>query len=353
MKNVLGVPSGKIGNPCNVPPTLDRVLPVRREIQGYSETAFFSSWNDEDGVGLLIHVGRCPQDVDLWYAQTLAYLPEGKIAIDRSWGRSRDADAIQTGNLDLRLEQAPGVWSCRFDGAAEIADAATMSSRPSGSGAARPMQWRFETEPAGPIWDLYAGRGHDRQDWAQGTHTQQMMRISGKLLVDGREYALDGVAGNDHSSGPRNLANFGSHHWFFAALPETTMHCISVYGMDGAPLIETGAIFSGGEEMTGAVMMSVPPLENLTENGAIEVQVKNASGDVERLRLEILHQLPLSLNREKDNINGVEWVGADLIVLTEAKVRVVRLRDGAIGYGHLERSTQRSRLQGMAPLSVA
>ena len=63
------------------------------------------------------------------------------------------------------------------------------------------------------------------------------------------------------------------------------------------------------------------------------------------IRIELLHTLPLCLNDDGDNINGIDRDGPDLLVLAEARVRIT-LPDGTIGYAHLERSTQRSRLTG-------
>lgn len=341
----LGLPQDRIGNPHKVPEAMDRVFPPQHGIEGYNETAFFTSWNEEEGVGLFIHVGRCPQDIDLWYAQTLVYLPDGHIASDRSWGRSSQDDDICTGNLFFSFGEGIGCWHGHFDGVAEIGTAAKMARQPTGSGAARPMKFRFKCRPAGPIWDMYSDRQTSRQDWAKGTHTQQILEVDGSVSVDGRTYALTGYAGNDHSCGVRKLDSFASHHFFIGALPGCVVHCISVFDRDGMPLIETGAVGDADGGFTSATLENVPPLSDLLEQPRIDVGLVYANGSKEVLRLDPLHSFPLSLTTEKDNINGIDWHLLDHLALTETRVRVTRLSDGAMGYANLERSIMRSKLE--------
>ena len=343
--STLGLQPAQIGNPHHVPAEMDRVLPLPAGVPGYNETAFLTSWNPDAGVGLFLHVGRCQQDLDMWWAQTLAYLPDGRIAADRSYGRSPAGTTVQTGNLLLEMTGETGVWTATFDGAAEIGTAATMSMRPAGAGIARPLRFEFRTEPAGPIWDLYAtlGRGSS-QDWAKGTHTQQVVRITGRLIVDGVEYPLDGIAGNDHSSGPRSMTNFGHHHFLIGAYPGGTIQAMSVFSMTGDPLMESGSHVRADGAHNQIMLVDVPVITRVDENsGEFVATMVEADGTKTPIRIELLHTLPLSLNDAGDNLNGVERDGPDLLVLAEARVRIT-LPDGTTGYAHLERSTQRSRL---------
>ena len=62
-----------------------RNAPTDRETKNWSETRWLGTWNPDAGVGVYLHAGRFRHDVDLWWAQTIVYLPEGRIAVDRSW----------------------------------------------------------------------------------------------------------------------------------------------------------------------------------------------------------------------------------------------------------------------------
>jgi hypothetical protein len=341
----LGIEPSLVGNPHNVTPEMDRVLGNGDQPPGFSETCFLTSWNPIEEVGLFLHAGRCPQDLDMWWAQAVAYLPDGKLAIDRSWGRSPGKDTVETGNFQIRMDNPLLGWASTFDGAAEITDAATVTRHPIGSGPCRPVKWNLVTEAAGPVWDLYTALGHHRsQGFAGNTHTQQVLTIRGSLTVDGTQYSLDGVAGNDHSTGVRDMSNFGSHHFLIGSFPGRTIHCLTIFGMDGAMLMESGTEFSAGEDNSSLILIDVPRLAGV-DGTPKEFQATFVHGNGERtpVRIELLHNVPMSLNHTNDNINGVDWDGKDHLVLVEARVRMT-LPDGTVGYAHLERSHQRSTL---------
>ncbi len=343
----LGIEPSQIGNPHRVPAELDQILPVRRDLAGYSETCFLTTWNPDEGVGMFLHAGRCPQDVDLWWAQAIVYLPGEKVAMDRSWGRCPDGTSVRTGNFTIRMDNPLKGWTSTFDGAAEITGGATMSSRPIGAGRARPMRWELTTEAAGPVWDMYTALGMESrgsQDWASGTHTQQVVRVRGSLTVDGQRYSLDGFGGNDHSSGRRDMSNFGGHHFLIGAFPGRTLHCMAIFGMNGSTLMDSGTEFRAGEDHEIVTLSDVPGLTCLDATPTdFEATLNYADGSTSPVRLEVVHTAPMTINLDNDNVNGVDWDSPDALFLSESRVQMT-LPDGTVGYGHLERSGLRSRL---------
>lgn len=231
-----------------------------------------------------------------------------------------------------------------FDGAAEITTAEIMTRHPSGSGVARPMRWDFHTEAAGPVWDMYAALGRETMhDFAQGSHTQQVLHIRGSVTIDGTEYALDGPAANDHSSGAREMRNFGGHYFLVGALPGRALHTISIFGMDGSELVTAGTEFRATGDNPTLVLTDVPTLDRLDTLPPSFESTLSHDGERTPVRIDVLHQAPISITTDNDNINGVDTDGPDLLVLSEARVQLT-LPDGTVGHAHLERSTQRSRL---------
>ena len=79
-----------------------------------NETRWHGCWNADEGVGLFLHVGRFRADLDIWWAQSVAYLPEGRLVVDRAWGPVPDKDGVRIGNLDISLAESG--WSSHFDG---------------------------------------------------------------------------------------------------------------------------------------------------------------------------------------------------------------------------------------------
>jgi len=339
----LGLPSDAIPNPYGVPDELDAIRPVMPDVPAYSETIALSTWNPADGVGVFLHAGRCPQDLDLWWAQIVVYLPDGQVAASRGWGRCAGYPGIRTGDLDLRMPGGGAPWHATFDGAAEITHWTAMLDRPAGAGRARPIRWDLRTAPAGPVWDMYAvlGRGGGLQDWAAGMHVQQVITVEGTLVVDGREHQLDGVGWKDHSAGPRHMSSFGRDHFLGGSFPGQALHCLSVFGPDGAPLMEAGTLHGTDGTARTAVLVDVPPLSDLA---AVETEfdaaLRDDAGNRTSVHVEVLATLAMTISDDNDNINGVDWTGDDLLTLLESRVRLTTA-DGAVGYAHLERGARR------------
>lgn len=346
----LGHDPDTIGNPHDVPPEWDNVLPVRRDVPGYSETAIIATWNPDEGIGLYLHFGRSQQDIDMWWAQVNVFLPDGTIASDRSYGRGpADNARVSTGPFEVDMSGPHGVWHTRFDGAAEITTASRMAKNPPGSGIARPVWFEFSTAPAGPIWDLYAslGKPAGAQSWATGSHTTQVLSISGRIRVNGVEYSLDGTGGNDHSSGPRHLGDFGHHHFMIGAYPGGTMNFMSVFSMSRDPLMETGSHVTTASQHTRASLIDVPQLtcfEDLDKaSGEFTATILEEDGRKTAVGFEILHTAIMGANDDGDNFNGLLMNGPDVLTIVESKVKLT-LPGGITGFGHLERSIRRSRL---------
>jgi hypothetical protein len=344
-----GIAPELLGNPHRVPAELDRVLPIPPDAPGYSETCFLSTWNPDERVGLFVHAGRSPQDIHLWWAQVLAYLPDATVAADRSWGRSNSPDVLATGNLTIRMGEAGGGWTASFDGAAQLSTPARMAVGPVGAGPARPMSWTLRTIPAGPMWDLYVALGKGSagtQDWAQGSHTQQVLTVTGQLVVDGVKYSLDGVAGNDHSSGPRDLSALARHHFLVGSLPGRALHCLSLFTADGTVIMDSGSEFRAGDDHTPVTFIDVPPLDGAEGTpGDFEAALRYPDGTRVPVTVETLASAPVSLNTDNDNVNGVDTESTDTLVMSESRVRLT-LPDGTVGYANLERSALRSALAG-------
>jgi hypothetical protein len=315
----------------------------RRDVQMWSETRWNGCWNPELGVGLYIHVGRYRRDLDLWWAQTVAYLPDGKLAVDRSFGRSDDSRRVQTGSLDLRAER--GGWSSSFDGVAELTSTAALTQAPRGASAPSvPMRWEVRAAAASPVWDIY-GDMSEKQIFAGDTHIEQSFTTTGTLTVDGQDYRLDGIGFKDHSSGVRDWnESYGSHAFVVAVMPGWSMHSMVLRSREGAERPPMGALFSGGEQHP--IMRSeLSPNGDLLSGPADAVlTVQRQSGEPFDLRLELLHQLPIMITDAGDNINGIGWgVESPSMVVMEG-IAKVKAPDGTVGHAFFERGSRRESL---------
>jgi len=308
----------------------------------WNETRWNGCWNPDEGVGLYIHAGRFRKDLDLWWIQTVAYLPDGQLAVERSWSRSSHNHGVGSDTLDLTMTDTG--WTSTFDGVAELTTTAALSRAPRGSSAPSvPVRWTVTATAASPVWDMY-GTVADKQDFAADLHVQQGLHTTGSLFVGDREYSLEGVGFKDHSSGARTWERWHSHRFTLAVMPDYTLHAVVVGAADGQERPPFGAIFRG-DAQEGIQAFELPALADAV-GGPVEqdMLVTTTSGEQIMLRAELVHALPITITEDNDNINGIDWeIDGDPIVLIEGIARL-RAPDGSVGYAFLERSARRSAL---------
>src|SRR6201988_3313205 len=175
------------GNPFAVAPEVDLPHPVPHDVPGWGETMYFHVWSPQQGVGVFVHTGRWPGDLDLWWAQVIAMLPDGELLVDRSWGRAVDDRGPATGNLRVTCTTPLRGWRLAFDGAGAVCDLATMATRPGGAGPARAFSFDLELQAVAPVWDMHGALGIEGLSWASFHHTQGF-RATGRLTVGSRSW---------------------------------------------------------------------------------------------------------------------------------------------------------------------
>ena len=315
---------------------------TKYDVPMWSETRWAGCYNPEQGVGLFLHAGRLRGNVDWWWAQTAIYLPGGRVAVDRSWVKNPDEIGVKTPTLDLRAEKTG--WSANFDDVAHIANTEFLAKATGGSSAPTlTVQFNVKADGSRPMWDMYSGKT-ETQDFAD-MHIEQMGKSKGTLQVDEETYSLGGISYYDHSSGVRDWTHFHSHHFALIAMPDCTIHIIGIYGNDGLPRPAIGAWFTTDGKQLKIEHSEMPRLDSvLGVPLKFDFVIKPDGGEKQTYKVEVLHNFPMTITFDNDNINGIDWeLPGDPLFLTECQVKVVA-PDGSVGYGHIERSNRRSSL---------
>lgn len=324
---------------------MDRNVAAQYGTENWNETRWLGSWSPATGVGFYLHAGRFRRNLDIWWAQTVVFLPGGTVGVDRSWGRAIDDRGVHTGVFEMLVPEPWKTVTATFDGALEIVTPAELAAGPRGSGGfSVPAQWTLEAAAVREPWDMY----HDhqqKQTWATGGHFEQHHHVVGEVTVDGVRYRVDGPGFDDHSHGIRNWTGFGSHIFFNAAFDDFGVHVVAVQDMAGSPLQLVGAIVRDGGSQDPVTDVSTPLIADLM--GAPQTfvaTITTASGQRLELTVEVLHFCPTCATEvHNDNINGLDWdVAGDPMFFNECIARYTT-SGGQIGYGHLERSCRRSR----------
>src|SRR5271155_2204156 len=184
--------AGQLANPFGLAPSADGLNAPRPDIPHWGETMYFHAWNPEGGVGVWIHAGRCPERLDLWWAQTIAMLPGDRLVMDRSWGSAGNGQrSFSTGNFTATCIEPLARWQLSYDGAGEVTTTADAAARPIGTRECRPFAFDVDLDAAAPLWDMDAALGIGDLGWAH-VHHEQALFSQGTLIADGESYDLAG-----------------------------------------------------------------------------------------------------------------------------------------------------------------
>jgi hypothetical protein len=329
---------------------MDTNVKPNHEIPKWSETRWSGCWNPDDGVGLYLHMGRFRKELELWWVQKVAYLPDGKLVVERSFGRAPDDAHIRTGTFELA--QKENGWTSTFDGGAQLTSIEALAAAPRGDGApSARVKWELEAEGSAPVWDLYSG-GEALDEQAGDSHIQQSFKTSGTLEVDGETYSLDGVGYKDHSSGVRKWDGYEAHNFICVQMPDWTGHLIEMH--QGGKKVAIGAFFRDGEEKRLESFEMPIATDAFGGPNSHELTVKPVGEDEIKLDVEIVHQCPITITDDGDNLNGIDWgaTSEPIIVLMEGAARFTG-PNGEVAYGYHERGVHRDSLERPAGVEAA
>jgi hypothetical protein len=337
-------------NPFGVDPRTDLLHAPPGDRPGWGETMYFHCWSPDERVGIFIHIGRWPTDLDLWWAQTIALLPDGQLLVDRSFGRATDDRGPATGNLHITCEEPLRRWRLTFDGAGATTDLAEMGRGPVGAGPIHAFNFDVDLVAASPVWDMHGALGVSQLEmtdlsWASFHHTQGF-RTTGVLSSEGRRWSMDGVAHRDHSSGTRDLTTFGGLHFFVAVFPGSgrVANGLVNWRRDGTVDHRVFTVQADGVCETGTSLRVTGLVDYRTHDPhQMSISLDRSDGEY-RLAAERLHGYTLTMLEPNENINGVYLdTQPDPIIVTQSTVRFVAT-DGEIGYGVIERDYRPSML---------
>ncbi len=71
---------------------------------------------------MYIHAGRFRRDLNVWWAHVAAYLPDGRLVVERLCWRNGALAGIESETLGLTLTVAG--WKSRFDGVGKMTSTA-------------------------------------------------------------------------------------------------------------------------------------------------------------------------------------------------------------------------------------
>jgi hypothetical protein len=315
----------------------------KHDVPQWNETRWNGCWNGADGVGIYVHAGRFRFDLDIWWAQVVAYLPDRGLCVNRLWGPNLSREGVRLGGLELTVTD--DAWTVVYDGVGQLTTIDALARAPQGSsGPMRRLRFDIDARAAAPQWDMLDTGAGRTFVLAGDTHVQQAYRTAGSLHVgDDGHWRLEGIGFKDHSSGPRDLTNWYGHRYFQIVADDYVCHVILMYSPDGTEQAPWGVFFHNGIAAQ-ATRFDLPAIED-SAGGPIfgDAVIETDSGQHLEFRTELVHALPMTVTLDNDNINGVDWqIDGNPMVIVEGKGRLTA-PDGTVAYCFHERSTRRDR----------
>ncbi|WP_156749529.1 hypothetical protein [Mycobacterium sp. E1747] len=306
---------------------------------------FFIAVNPQSGDSVFVHVGRQPGDLEMWWAQTIAVLADGRIVADRSFGRAPDDRGPATGNLRITCVEPLRKWHMTFDGAGELTNATEMATRVVGAGLAVRMSFHVEFSAAAPVCDFARILGSGAFDWANA-HQEQNLWSKGQLRIGDETFDVTGVGFRDHSTGPRDFSKMGGDHFAFGGFPASrrTFHSLVAWSRETEDVaIRMFGLYENGiyeiiphVEMTGL-------RDNVSaEPRTVDFAIRRPGDDAFRVTAEVINHFTITLGYPNENINGA-LLGRDDVLSSLAIVKF-RWSDGESGAGLVIRDYRPSTL---------
>jgi hypothetical protein len=323
---------------------MDLNVTPKYDVPKWNETRWNGCWNPEQGVGIYLHMGRYRYDLDMWWAQIVAYLPDQELVVQKLWGRSTHGAGVGLDGFELAMTE--NGWTSTFDGVCELTNITALAAAPRGSSAPlRSVRWDLTATEVTPTWDMYAETGGERLDHAGDAHVQGAFETTGSITVGGQEFRLDGVGFKDHSSGVRDFAVWHSHTFLVIVHPEWTAQLIVMRTPEGEDMAPWGVFWrrDGSREPIKSVEF---PIMNDAYGGPVHSDLVFDIGTGQRFEydVELVHALPMTITEENDNINGVDWgVDGDPVIIVEGKGKLTAPGEPPVYCFH-ERSVRRSML---------
>lgn len=334
-------------NPFDVGVADDYLTEPRHDQPLWNESMYFAVWSPEAGVGAWLHLGVVPEEKTMWWAQTMALLPDGLVLASRSFGRARDLSGPRAGNLEVCCVEPQSRWRLTFDGAGALSSTAQLGRELVGADVAAPFAFDIALESVSPVSDIHEIFG-DALAWETGgMHQEQGFRATGELRALGRRWTIDGVAVRDHGRGERHFRNYGGHAAVYAVWPQSqrAVQLFLMWPRQDASAVSASAgliMEPGRTEICGHVSMSGLKVYG---GGPRDLALSMIRPDGSRLDLrgEILHGVTTSYVEPNHSLIGAavtsRWGEA---VVCDQTIARWHWPDGEVGYGHVDRGVRPS-----------
>lgn len=302
---------------------------------GWCENYALVANDPTTGINLCLYLGRQPFDISVWHEILLLSLPDGRVMVWKSAGRSGIADGGGGAMAAFRCLDPGRAWQVTLEGLTWETTAEALRNGPFHDGPWTRTGIELSFEAAMPPWML---RGDDLEHAQEHLHYEQLGRVGGTVRVGEQTWDFDGTGHRDHSRGPRDFRAIRDHAWVNCLFPGG--RAFALYKMrlaDGSGSVAVACVYDGAA-LRPATVTSMPLLAESSDHDRYQL-VLDLDGRIERIDAEIQRPVgTVSYVTPNHMTIGASSDPQACMVVQERGTRFTW--DGEIGYGHTQRSTQ-------------
>lgn len=257
-------------------------------------------------VGAFVHLGRWPEDPDIWREQVFIFWPDGSVGVFRNYGRGHSLNGPAGSMLKAECLETGQRWRLRFHGPVWRADSSELLRGVLTDRFPQQATLDLTFEATTPILMYPHTEG---ESWGS-SHYEQVGAVTGAISVNGEELLLErSFAYRDHSRGPRDLSRHTGSSWIQGLLPDGSS--FSIFGIwqerDGEEYqaLDEGTLITSEGPQTLDLVESAPrlrpDLQGATDSFDIAIKV---NGEPKTLRANIAATMPFALSPTFDWVYG-------------------------------------------------
>jgi hypothetical protein len=158
-----------------------------------------------------------PHDFNLVREMVGFFLPDGRIALSKAYGRGRTPTTQGAANLFYECLDPFRRWRVRYDAMVQVVSQESTLSARVPDGPRVPAQLDVEVTAVTPVWVHGAGNGvsidDTRDEHGYIRHYNQHWTFEGTMAVGDESFTISGNGIRDHSRGHRNYGDALGHHF--------------------------------------------------------------------------------------------------------------------------------------------
>ncbi|MFQ5665795.1 MAG: hypothetical protein ACE5I7_05115 [Candidatus Binatia bacterium] len=216
----------------------------------FNESMYFNFYDRGRKLGGFARIGNRPNE---GYAEVTltVYLPDGSALFNYMRPRIADNSAFDAGGMRFTVLEPFKRLRVTYDGnAVFLAHPLEMEDpkRAFTTNPHKPVQLELEYQGLSPMYGGEVQMDNPQLVFARG-HTEQHLKASGRIVVDGTETPLHALGLRDHSWGPRSWQSPKFYRWLTCEFDETFGFMASQIATQGGAELLSGFVFRNGENL--------------------------------------------------------------------------------------------------------